>query len=277
VKYLLRVFPDSHDQLVEFNACGKAYGDLRDPEVRNVFLTRSFEPEFFRIAQAVLACGGVYFDCGANFGLCTFGLLQSIDHRLLKCHLFEANARLIPYLERSKRLFPSAQIILVEGCLSDCTGITRFQVSPQYSGHSHVDPEGSSMARNIVLDNYLDENEIEMINFLKMDIEGQEFNALRGLSSAFNRQMVEVIYLEVATDVLDRYHVAAGDVSGFLEKNGFRVFYCHEKDILGECSPAVRFKRSNLNQLRLLEFKPPVGNVRTDLLAVHEALIAISS
>jgi FkbM family methyltransferase len=277
VKYLLRVFPDSHDQLVEFNACAKAFGDLRDPEVRNVFLTRSFEPEFFRIAQSVLACGGVYFDCGANFGFCTFGLLHSIDHRILKCHLFEANARLIPYLERSKRLFPSAQIILVEGCLSDCMGITRFQVCPQYSGHSHVDPEGSSTARNIVLDNYLDENEIEIINFLKMDIEGQELNALRGLSSAFNRQMVEVIYLEVASDVLDRYHVVPGDVTGFLEKNGFRVFYCHQKDILGGCSPTVRFKRSNLNRLRLLDFKPPVGNVRTDLLAVHEALIAGNS
>jgi hypothetical protein len=89
--------------------------------------------------------------------------------------------------------------------------------------------------------------------------------------------MVEVIYLEVATDVLDRYHVEPGDVAGFLEKNGFRVFYCHEKDILGGCSPTVRFKRSNLNQLRLLEFKPPVGNVRTDLLAVREALITRSS
>jgi hypothetical protein len=80
VKFLLAVFPDSHDQLIEFNSGARAYVDLRDAEVRNVFLKRSFEAEFFRIAESVLACGGVYFDCGANFGLCTFGLLEAVDH-----------------------------------------------------------------------------------------------------------------------------------------------------------------------------------------------------
>jgi len=74
VKLLLSAFPDSHDQWIEFNEHAKAYVDLRDPEARNVFLKRCFEPDFFRTALAVLADGGVFFDCGANFGLCTFGL-----------------------------------------------------------------------------------------------------------------------------------------------------------------------------------------------------------
>jgi FkbM family methyltransferase len=269
----LKVFPDSHDQLIEFNSRARAYVDLRDPEVRNVFLKRSFEPEFFRIAESVLASGGVYFDCGANFGLRTFGLLRSIDHVNLECHLFEANARLINYLERSKRLYPSLQINVVEGCLSDRRGHTRFHISRQNSGHSHVHPEGSSLTQNIVLDDYLEANKIQNINFLKLDIEGQELNALRGLSSALNRQIVEIIYLEVATDVLDRYRLAPEDVTRFLESNGFRVFYCREKDISGDCSTTVRFNRDNLNQLRLIEFKPRKGNLRTDLLAIHEALI----
>lgn len=274
VNYLLSVFPDSHDQLIEFNSGSRVYADLRDPEVRNVFLKRSFEPEFFRIAETVLARGGVYFDCGANFGLCTFGLSQSTDHRVLSCHLFEANAGLIPYLERSKTLYPSARINVIAGCLSDRRGHTRFQISSQNSGHSHVHPEGSTLIRNIVLDHYLEKNRIEMVNFLKLDIEGQELNALRGLTSALDRQIVEIIYLEVATDVLDRYRLAPGDVTGFLQGNGFRVFYCREKDISGGCFTTLRFKRASLNQLQLMEFKPREGKLRTDLLAIHEALIA---
>jgi len=277
VKFLLTVFPDSHDQLIEFNSSARAYVDLRDPEARNVFLKRSFEAEFFRIAESVLASGGVYFDCGANFGLCTFGLLEAVDHGNLQCHLFEANPRLIAYLERSKKLYPFVQINVVEGCLSDHRGHTRFQIDAQNLGRSHVHPEGSSLSRNVVLDDYLEEEKIEMINFLKLDIEGQELNALQGLSSALNRQIVEVIYLEIATDVLDRYHLVPGDVVGFLVSNGFRIFYCREKDISGDCSTTVRFKRDKLNQLRLTEFKLPEGNLRTDLLAVHEALIATNS
>jgi FkbM family methyltransferase len=206
--------------------------------------------------------------------MCTFGLLPSMNSATVSCHLFEANSALISYLETSSTVFPSVQIKIVEGCLSDHAGSSRFQISEKLTGHSHVHPEGSSVTRNIILDDYLEENRIEMVNFLKMDIEGQELIALRGLSSAFNRQMIEVIYLEVASDVLERYCLAPGDVIGFLESNGFQVFYCREIDTSGRCSPEIRFKRSNLNQLRLLEFKLPIGNLRTDLLAVHKALIA---
>ena len=110
VNCLLGVFPKSHDQWIEFNGHAKAYVDLRDPEVRNVFLQRSFEPDFLQLASAVLSEGGVAFDCGANFGLCTFGLIPFIDLDHLSFHLFEANRNLIPYLEKSKSLFPGAAI-----------------------------------------------------------------------------------------------------------------------------------------------------------------------
>jgi len=274
VRCLLRAFPGSHDQWIEFNNDARAYVDLHDPEARNVFLKRSFEPDFFRIARAVLFDGGVYFDCGANFGLCTFGLLPSMNSATVNCHLFEANPALIPYLETSRTVFPSVRIKIVEGCLSDHKGTSRFQISEQLTGHSHVHPKGSSEIPNIILDDYLEENRIKKINFLKLDIEGQELIALRGLSAALNLRMIEVIYLEVATDVLERYRLASGDVIAFLESNGFRLFYCRDKDTSERCSSAVRFKRSSLNQLPLLEFKLPAGNLRTDLLAVHKALIA---
>jgi FkbM family methyltransferase len=274
VRCLLKAFPGSHDQWIEFNGDSRAYVDLRDPEARNVFLKRSFEPDFFRIARAVLFDGGVYFDCGANFGMCTFGLLPSMNPTTVSCHLFEANPALISYLQTSSTVFPFVRIKIIEGCLSDHEGTSRFQISERLTGHSRVHPEGSSVTRNIILDDYLKENRIEMVNFLKLDIEGQELIALRGLSAALNLQKIEVIYLEVATDVLDRYRLVPGDVVRFLESNGFRLFYCREKDVPQRSSPVVRFRRSNLNQLRLLEFKLPVGNLRTDLLAVHKAFIS---
>jgi FkbM family methyltransferase len=206
--------------------------------------------------------------------MCTFGLLPSMNPTTVSCHLFEANPALISYLQTSSTVFPFVRIKIIEGCLSDHEGTSRFQISERLTGHSRVHPEGSSVTRNIILDDYLKENRIEMVNFLKLDIEGQELIALRGLSAALNLQKIEVIYLEVATDVLDRYRLVPGDVVRFLESNGFRLFYCREKDVPQRSSPVVRFRRSNLNQLRLLEFKLPVGNLRTDLLAVHKAFIS---
>jgi FkbM family methyltransferase len=216
VHCLLGVFPKSHDQWIEFNERAKAFVDLRDPEVRNVFLKRSFEPDYIALASAILSEGGVSFDCGANFGLCTFGLIPSLDLGHLSFHLFEANPKLIRYLEKSKSLFPSAAVQVVEGCISDRPGTSRFQFDSQYTRHSHVDADGASTQENIVLDDYLERHGIDKVTFLKMDLEGQELSALRGLSKAFGRGAVEVIYFEVRSELLQRYDVLPERILHFL-------------------------------------------------------------
>ena len=144
VKCLLGVFPRSYDQWIEYNRGATAYVDLRDPEVRNVFLKRSFEPDFFAIASAVLVDGGLFFDCGANFGLCTFGLIPSVE-RGLACHLFEANPNLTRYLEKSRSRFPSVSIKIIEGCLADRPGTSRFQIDPEFTGQSHTELGGATI------------------------------------------------------------------------------------------------------------------------------------
>jgi FkbM family methyltransferase len=273
VNCLLSVFPESHDQWIEFNDRAKAFVDLRDPEVRNVFLKRSFEPDYIKLASAILLEGGVSLDCGANFGLCTFGLIPSLDLGHLSFHLFEANPNLIRYLEESRSLFPSAAIQVVEGCISDHAGTSRFQFDSQFTGHSHVDADGTSVQGNIVLDDYLEDQSIDRVTFLKMDLEGQELNGLRGLSKAFNRGAVEVIYFEVRSEILQRYDMVPEEILYFLYENGFRVFYCRDRDLLGRHFTTVRFARSGLNQLQLSEFRSLGGELQTDLLAIHESLV----
>ena len=273
IHWLLGVFPRSHDQWMEFNENAKAYVDLRDPEVRNVFLKRSFEPDFLKLASTILSGGGVFFDCGANFGLCTFGLLPSIDVGRVSFHLFEANRNLIRYLEKSKGLFPSATIKVVEGCVSDRPGTSRLQIDSQYSGHSHVDSDGAFTQQNIVLDDYIERNGIGFVTFLKMDLEGQELNAMRGLSKAFNRRAIEVIYFEVRSELLQRYGLQPEEILNVLYENGFRVFYCRDRDLVDRRLSSIRFSRNGLNLLQLSEFKSKGEQLQTDLLAIHESQI----
>jgi FkbM family methyltransferase len=269
VNWLLGAFPKSHDQWIEFNEHAKAYVDLRDPEVRNVFLKRSFEPDFCKLASAVLSEGGVSFDCGANFGLCTFSLIPLIDLSHLSFHLFEANRNLIPYLEKSKSLFPSAAIKVVEGCVSNVQGTSRLQIDSQSTGHSHVDSDGTFAQENVVLDDYLERNGIEFVTFLKMDLEGQELNAMRGLTRAFNRRAIQVIYFEVRSELLQRYGLLPEQILEFLYENGFRVFYCRDRDLVDRRLTSIRFSRNGLNRLQLSEFQSRGELLQTDLLAIH--------
>jgi len=106
-----------------------------------------------------------------------------------------------------------------------------------------------------------------------MDLEGQELSALRGLTKALARGAVEVIYLEVSSELLRRYGIGPEQVVEFLSNNGFRVFYCRDRDLLGRQPTRVRFTRHGLNRLRLAEFEFTDDHLQTDLLAIHEPWI----
>jgi FkbM family methyltransferase len=276
VKGLLVAFPGSHDQRIWFNGGAEAYVDLRDPEVRTVFLRRSFEPDFFDIAGAVMSEGGTFFDCGANFGLCTFGLIHRMEpaiQRRLFCHLFEANPNLMRYLEKTIRLYPSLSIKVVEGCVSDRSGTSQFWVTPEFTGHSHVSLEGTTTVPNIILDEYIEQNRIERINLLKMDLEGTELNAVSGLTRALHRGLVEVIYLEVRSELLGRYQVRHGQLVERLSESGFQVFYCRQRDLDGRRLVDIQFMGRGSSQLRLAKFDDSAGPLETDLLAIHQTHI----
>jgi FkbM family methyltransferase len=137
---------------------------------------------------------------------------------------FEANPNLIRYLEKSKSLFPSAAIQVVEGCISDHAGTSRFQFDSQFTGHSHVDADGTSVQEDILLDDCLERQGTDRVTFLKMDLEGHELNGLRGLSKAFGRGAIEVVYFKVRSEILQRYDILPGQILHFLYENRFSVF-----------------------------------------------------
>jgi hypothetical protein len=148
-----------------------------------------------------------------------------------------------------------------------------LQIDSQSTGHSHVDADGTFAQENIVLDDYLERYGIEFVTFLKMDLEGQELTALRGLSRAFARRAIQVIYFEVRTEILQRYDILVEQILHFLYGNGFRIFYCRDRDLIGRRATSIRFSRNALNQLQLADFKSAGAVLQTDLLAIHESQI----
>jgi FkbM family methyltransferase len=276
IELMLALFPNSQNQWIEYNGSAKAFVNLHDPETRNVFLKRLFEPNFFKIATAFLSDGGVYFDGGANFGLCTFGLLPLVDGSRLLCHMFEANPILIPYLQKSCSVHPEVLTSVVHGCLSDRAGFSPFQSSSKFTGHSRVNSVGEKLIRNIVLDEYIQEHGIEKIRFMKMDIEGQELNAFRGLSRSLARGIVDGIYFELASDVLEPYGFMPVQVTEFLGNLGYYLFQPWVGEANRDTTITVVLPGREHHELALARYIPNPGPIRTDLLAIRRSLLAES-
>jgi FkbM family methyltransferase len=133
-------------------------------------------------------------DVGLNYGECLFGTDYAPGTRLWG---FEANPRLMPHLEESRKHHPDgARMTLVHGLVSDAPAEdVPFLVNPQWSGsssavrqmnetHEHI--EFKLHARTI--DSVIPADAAEGRTLLfKMDIEGYESRALAGFAGTLDR------------------------------------------------------------------------------------------
>lgn len=273
VRFLLFLSPESRIQLVTFNGSARLFADIRDPFARNYFLVGGFDLEFFIVAKPFLSKGGVFFDVGANFGFCSFGLMGCLDRSDVEYHLFEANGDISKLLFRSAKLHPDHAIYVNHCCVTDVTGFSRLNVTHDNFGSSFISEEGTQEVKNLALDTYICERSVSRVNFLKMDIEGWEVRALRGAMNSLKTGMIDAVYMEVSTQNLSRAGFFARDCFALLKEAGFSLFYVKRSDF--ESGVADKGKAFTLDingyPLVVAELDNFPAKHLTDILAIHES------
>jgi FkbM family methyltransferase len=269
VEVLLRTKLIAVEQLVSFNSSSLAYLNLNDPEPRNVFLKSSFDPDFFSIAKSLIPPCGVFFDLGANHGLCTFGLLPDLSS--VKFHLFEANESLVQMIKKSTTLHKESTFFVNHACISDVNGYSKFYLETKQTGQSHVatNQEGGVSIKNLVLDSYCRATQLDHIDFAKIDLEGHELSALKGWKACLRDHIVKSIYIEIMPENQNRYGLQTNAPLKFLESSGYELFLCKEEDFanFGEKPKKYQFdsKTLTLSKFKAQDFP---NDFATDVLAL---------
>ena len=252
-----------------FNDYSKAFIDLTDPEPRNVFIKKTFEPEFFKIAHAILHKDVTFFDLGANVGFCSFGLIPR--NPKANYHLFEANASLIRLLTQSIKLHADKNFHLNHCCLNNLNGKTRFKIQTNQTGQSHVSSnlEEGIEIQNLVLDDYCDKQKLKCIDFAKIDIEGHELPALQGWKKSLTNHLVKALYIEIIPENQQRYGRKTNEPLQYLESLGYTLFLCKESDFrkFGEHPQKVTLVKDGL-MLAKFSAKDYPSDFSTDVLAL---------
>ena len=173
-------------QLVRIRENSFAYADLGDGFLRLIVIDGHYDEDFFRVADALLADGGVFFDVGANYGLLSFGLAGRHGERV-DFHLFEPNAALLDAIARSKALYPAMRCTVNRFAVSDHEGVVSFFIDHDQTGASHIVTEAAGeqdgevvQAPCVVIDEYLENAAICRVDFMKLDVEGHERGVLEG-------------------------------------------------------------------------------------------------
>ena len=212
---------------------------------------------------------GVFFDLGDNVGFCSFGLVPIKPG--VQFHLFEASPKMINLLNQSIELQQECSFQLTQSCLSDREGHTRFHLTTEQSGQSHVATSGEKgiEVSNLLLDKYCQNNRIAQIDFAKIDLEGHEVRALKGWRQFLSKQQVKALYIEIIPENQARYDYETNAPLVFLESLGYRLFLCKPDDFVAFGRAVDNYTFAN-GTLPLSEFKaeeyPP--SFATDILAL---------
>ena len=269
VEFACKVNLHSRFNETHFNDGSKAFLDLLDPEPRNVFLQRRFDPDFFSISSNFLRPDGVFFDLGANHGLCSFGHLPTCE--TVNFHLFEANELLFKTIVKSTELYPKTSFSINNVCISDKEGFSSFHIESSQTGQSHiaVGPESGIKVKNLVLDDYCKQKDLLIIDFAKIDLEGHELSALKGWENSLRQHLVRAIYIEIIPENQKRYGLKANAPLIYLESLGYELFLC-KKDDLGEFGTCKikSTKKSDSIQLSKFNARDYPDSFATDILAL---------
>ncbi|WP_435022581.1 FkbM family methyltransferase (plasmid) [Tundrisphaera sp. TA3] len=178
--------------------------DLRNGLSREVFFTGCYEPQETMIIRRLVAPGGTFVDVGAHWGY--FSLIVA-DHvgRGGRVVSIEADPRVYGMLERSLALNDLPQVRPVHAAAAAGTGhvtLIGFDETSDNWGTSRIDggaagPGGSYEVPARSVDEILDDLGVDVVDLIKMDIEGAEALALTGMAAGLRRGRYRRLLIEL--------------------------------------------------------------------------------
>lgn len=140
----------------------------------------------YEYQKYILKKGDIVLDCGANYGF--FSTKAASAGCLV--YAFEPQPEVIKYLNRAKELYSNA-IKIVKKAVSDKNGIVQMSVD-------HINTAASSIAKEkfdaknievetITIDDFVEQENISRVDFIKADIEGAERQMIQGMQNVLKK------------------------------------------------------------------------------------------
>jgi FkbM family methyltransferase len=175
--------------------------DLTDTIAREVCFTGRYEPQETQIAQRLLKPGMTVLDVGANWGYFTLTCAHLIGPtgRVIALEPHPSLSAMLAANVRSNGLTQVETIAVAAGAAAGTRGFVGFT---QDGGNSGVSRAASALerpdfeSRTAAIDDLLDARGWARVDLVKMDIEGGEAEAIKGMAAGLAQHRYRVMVLE---------------------------------------------------------------------------------
>jgi len=194
-----------------------------------------------------------YVDVGAYVGEVLLKILDSKKIQVREAHLFEPNP------DSYEKLVQAVSTVNVPAChtyhlaIGSEPGTASFLAAKSMTKRLRVDI-GESGEKDVFdtecksLDALSSLFTDGRINLMKLDVEGEEIDVLKGAADLLKEQKIDVIYVEVGMNLEGKQQTYLGDIDPFLQGYGYRAFKIYEqKNEWIDDSPLLR--RANIAYL----------------------------
>jgi FkbM family methyltransferase len=190
------------------------------------------------IMKKKLKTGSIFLDIGANVGYIS-AIGASLVGKSGQVHSFEPIPECVSCLEKMKTLNPEYNIFVNSCACSDKKGFSNIDVSasdirlntmvPNFLGKNNVKENiNVPICR---LDDYVFENNLKNISFIKIDTEGFEQKVLKGLQKYFeNTSSVDrpPIYCEIVPAVYPILRLSLESLNNYMERYSYYAYDCRD-------------------------------------------------
>ena len=199
-----------------------------------------FEPHTTQVIKQNISSGDIVIDIGANIGYFTLIMAKGIRENG-KVFSFEPEPKNFELLKKNVEINNYSNVILEKKAIGNKTGTAKLYLADRknnvFSSGMHrifrsdlVSQIADPILINIIkLDDYLQDLKfIKKIRLIKIDVEGAEFDVLKGMNKILDENKEIKIVMEFSSENLEDYGSNAYDVVDFLMNKGFKLSVINE-------------------------------------------------
>jgi FkbM family methyltransferase len=196
----------------------------------------NFEPVETEIVKKEIKENDIILDIGANIGYYSL-IFAQLTGKSGKVYSFEPDPTNFEILKKNILVNKHENVILENKAVSNKEGNLKLYLSTENNGMHRIYPskwcKDSIDINSIKIDNYFNIKK-QKIDFVKLDIEGAEYDALLGMESIIQNNENIIIFIEFVPASLEEHGTNPEDVLDFFINEGFKIFRINNETKLKE-------------------------------------------